>query len=147
MVRVMASGVFDLIHTGHIHYLQEAKRLGDELVVVVACDQTVRKQKHEPIMSAEERRKLVEALKPVDRAVIGREHDMLGIVEELQPDIIAMGYDQPLEGLAEKLKDRGITVRVVVCGEYNGDMNKTRKIIEKIKRRGELYVREKDRHR
>ncbi|MEE9489142.1 MAG: adenylyltransferase/cytidyltransferase family protein, partial [Thermoplasmata archaeon] len=49
MVRVMASGVFDLLHTGHLHYLEEAKKLGDELIVVVARDSTVRKEKHEPI--------------------------------------------------------------------------------------------------
>ena len=49
MVRVMAVGVFDLLHAGHLHYVEQAKSLGDELVVVVAHDDTVRKQKHEPI--------------------------------------------------------------------------------------------------
>lgn len=49
MVRVMATGVFDLIHPGHISYLEQAKALGDELIVIVACDKTVRSKKHEPI--------------------------------------------------------------------------------------------------
>ena len=49
MVRVMAVGVFDLLHAGHLHYVEQAKTLGDELVVVVAHDETVRKQKHEPV--------------------------------------------------------------------------------------------------
>jgi len=146
MARVMASGVFDLLHIGHIHYLEEARSYGDELVVVVACDETVRKKKHEPIMPAEERRRLVEALKMVDRAVIGYEDDFLRIVEELKPDIIALGYDQYFEGLEEKLRARGIEARVVRCGKYDGDLNKTRKIIEKIRKTKELYKNEENRH-
>lgn len=142
MVRVMASGVFDIIHTGHLQYLEEARTYGDELVVVVACDETVMRNKHEPIMPAEERRKLVEALKPVDSAVIGYAGDMFRIVEEIQPDVIALGYDQHVEGLEEQLKKRGISARVVRCGKYNGDLSKTRKIIEKIKRRSGLYEHE-----
>ncbi|MCJ2563189.1 MAG: adenylyltransferase/cytidyltransferase family protein, partial [Candidatus Thermoplasmatota archaeon] len=55
MVRVMASGVFDLLHTGHLHYLEEAKKLGDELIVVVARDSTVRKEKHDPITTEDVR--------------------------------------------------------------------------------------------
>jgi FAD synthetase len=49
MVRVMAVGIFDLLHAGHLHYVEQAKSLGDELIVVIAHDETVRKQKHEPV--------------------------------------------------------------------------------------------------
>ena len=146
MARVMASGVFDLLHIGHLHYLEEARSYGNELVVVVACDETVRKKKHEPIMPAEERRRLVEALQVVDKAVIGYEDDFLRIVEELKPDVIALGYDQYFEGLEEELKKRGIKARVVRCGKYDGDLNKTRKIIEKIRRAEGMYKNEENRH-
>ena len=122
------------------------KKYGDELIVVVACDETVRKKKHEPIMPAEERRKLVEALKPVDKAVIGYEDDFLRIVEEIKPDVIALGYDQHFEGLEEMLKKRGIKAKIVRCGKYDGDLNKTRKIIEKIRSMKELYKNEENRH-
>ena len=135
----MASGVFDLIHIGHLYYLEEAKKYGEELIVVIACDETVRKKKHEPIMPAEERRKLVESLKPVDKAVIGYEHDFLRIVEEIKPDIIALGYDQHFEELEKKLKERGIKAKIVRCGKYDGDLSKTRKIIEKIRNMKEVY--------
>ena len=145
MARVMASGVFDLLHIGHLYYLEEAKKYGDELIVVVACDETVRKKKHEPIMPAEERRRLVEALKPVDKAVVGYEDDFLKIVEEIKPDIIALGYDQHFEGLEEMLRKRGIKAKIVRCGKYDGDLNKTRKIIEKIRKMKELYKNEEDR--
>jgi len=146
MVRVMASGVFDIIHTGHLHYLEEAKSYGDELIVIVACDETVRKKKHEPIMPAEERRKLIEALKPVDKAIVGYEDDFFRVVEEINPDIIALGYDQHFEGLEEKLKKRGIKAKVIRCGKYDGDLNKTRKIIEKIYKKKGLYKNEENRH-
>ena len=146
MARVMASGVFDLLHIGHLYYLEEAKKYGDELIVVVACDETVRKKKHEPIMPAEERRRLVEALKPVDKAVVGYEDDFLKIVEEIKPDIIALGYDQHFEGLEEMLRKRGIKAKIVRCGKYDGDLNKTRKIIEKIRKMKELYKNEEDRN-
>ena len=146
MARVMASGVFDLLHIGHLYYLEEARKYGDELIVVVACDETVRRRKHEPIMPAEERRRLVEALKPVDKAVIGYEDDFLKIVEEIKPDVIALGYDQHFEGLEEMLKERGIEAKIVRCGKYDGDLNKTRKIIEKIRKMRELYKNEENRH-
>jgi len=133
MVRVMASGVFDLLHTGHLHYLQEAKKLGDELIVVVATDATVRQRKHNPVTPQNMRRELVAALKPVDCAVIGNDGDPLLIVEEAQPDIIALGYDQSFQDLAEKLKQRGIRAKIVRCSKYSGhDLNGTRKIIRKI---------------
>jgi len=133
MVRVMASGVFDLLHTGHLHYLEEAKKMGDELIVVVATDKTVQQQKHTPITPQNMRRELVAALKPVDRAVIGNDDDPLLIVEEIQPDIIALGYDQSFKGLQEKIHQRGLKAKIIRCTQYSGhDLNGTRKIIRKI---------------
>lgn len=133
MVRVMASGVFDLLHTGHLHYLQEAKKMGDELIVVVATDKTVRQKKHIPITPQNMRRELVAALKPVDNAVVGNDDDFFLIVEEIQPDIIALGYDQSFEDLQEKLRQRGLKAKIARCPHYRGhDLNGTRKIIRKI---------------
>ncbi|MCE5295861.1 MAG: FAD synthase [Euryarchaeota archaeon] len=134
MTRVMASGVFDILHSGHLHYLEEAKKLGDELVVVVATDSTVRRKKHEPITPERMRLELIQSLKPVDRAVLGREGDMLDIVLEIRPDIIAIGYDQRLdvEKIKSDLAKRGLNVDIVRLGEYSDDLNGTRKIIARI---------------
>ena len=135
MVRVMATGTFDLLHIGHLYYLEEAKKLGDELIVVIANDETVRKNKHNPVTPQEMRCKLVEALKPVDKAVIGYKDDFLKIVEEIKPDIIALGYDQDFdeEEIRNALKRRGLNVKIVRCSKYSGDdLNGTRKIIRKI---------------
>ncbi len=135
MVRVMASGVFDILHLGHVYYLTEAKKLGDELIVVVARDSTARKLKHQPIMSEEIRVKMVEALKPVDKAILGNEDDMYKTVMEIKPDIIALGYDQKFDEkeIAEKCRELGLNVKVVRISQFkDSDLNGTRKIIGKI---------------
>src|SRR5512137_364425 len=135
MVRVMATGVFDIIHLGHLHYLEESKRLGDELVVVVATDTTVRKRKHEPITPEKMRCELVASLKPVDKAVLGREGgDIFEIVKDLKPDIITLGYDQPFDqqNLEKELAKRGLEVKVVRMPHLDHDLDGTRKIISKI---------------
>ena len=75
-MRVMAVGVFDLLHAGHLHYLEQAKSLGNHLTVVVAHDDTVRIRKHEPVTNHDLRRRMVEGLKPVDDAIIGNSPDV-----------------------------------------------------------------------
>jgi FAD synthetase len=135
MVRVMATGVFDIIHLGHLHYLEESKKLGDELVVVVATDNTVRRRKHEPVTPAKMRLELVASLKPVDMAVLGKEGgDIFEIVRELKPDIITIGYDQPFEEqtLEKELEKRGLKVKVVRMPHLDHDLDGTRKIISRI---------------
>jgi FAD synthetase len=131
----MATGVFDIIHLGHLHYLEESKKLGDELVVVVATDTTVRKRKHEPITPEKMRCELVASLKPVDKAVLGREGgDIFEIVKDLRPDIITLGYDQPFDqkNLEKELAKRGLKVKVVRMPHLDHDLDGTRKIISKI---------------
>jgi len=149
MVRVMATGVFDILHPGHVFFLQEAKKLGDELVVVVARDSTVERLKHKPVMNEEIRRFMVESLKPVDRAVLGHEDDMYKTVEEVKPDIIVLGYDQKFseEEIEEECKKRGLKVKVVRLKKYGeSDLNGTRKIIFKIVDRvDDLYAKDRNR--
>jgi FAD synthetase len=136
MVKVMATGTFDLLHMGHIFYLKEAKKLGDTLIVVVATDATVRKLKHDPITPQEIRVSLIKELKMVDEAYLGHEDDMYAIVEELKPDIIALGFDQIHNETAIKneLKKRNLNVKVVRLPKYDGqsDLEGTRRIIQKV---------------
>jgi len=134
MVRVMATGVFDLLHPGHLFFLEEAKRLGDELVVVVARDQTARRLKHEPYVPEHIRRQMVEALKPVDRAILGSSTDIYQTVVDEKPDIIALGHDQ-LWNEAEVEREcarRGVPVKVVRLKVLPHDELATRRIVEKI---------------
>lgn len=139
LTRVMASGVFDLIHTGHISYLEQAKALGDELVVVVACDSTVRRRKHEPITPEDMRARIVGSLKPVDRAIVGRDGDMYETVREIDPDIIVLGFDQSFDPgeMQSRLAERGMGhIKVVRAGECADDLNATRRIVQRIRDMG-----------
>ena len=136
MVKVMATGTFDLLHMGHIYYLKEAKKLGDTLSVVVARDSTVRKLKHEPVNPEEIRLDLIKEVKVVDEAYLGYEDDMYAIVEEIKPDIIALGYDQihDEDTIKSELKKRKLTAKIVRLSEYKcgSDLDGTRRIIQKI---------------
>ncbi|HKV90736.1 MAG TPA: adenylyltransferase/cytidyltransferase family protein [Thermoplasmata archaeon] len=134
MARVMATGVFDLLHPGHVFFLSEARKLGDELVVVVARDRTARRLKQEPYVAEHLRREMVEALKPVDRAVLGSQTDIYETVVREKPEIIALGYNQQwnereIEGECAR---RGVPVKVVRLGAYPHNDLATRKIVERI---------------
>ena len=92
---IFAGGVFDIIHPGHIHTLNSAKKLGDVLVVVVATDKTAQKmKKRTPLHQQEERKNLVGSLTMVDLCLVGDEDDIFKTVNRVKPEIIALGYDQ-----------------------------------------------------
>jgi glycerol-3-phosphate cytidylyltransferase/FAD synthetase len=92
---VLAGGVFDIIHPGHIHTLDAAKALGDVLIVVIATDKTAEKMKKRfPLHNQDQRKMLVDALSVVDLSVVGHEGDIFKTVDFIQPQIIALGYDQ-----------------------------------------------------
>ena len=102
---VLAGGVFDIIHPGHIHTLNAAKALGDVLVVAIATDKTAQKmKKRSPLHNQELRCELVSCLSMVDKAVIGHEDDIFETVKEIKPSIIVLGYDQVHQ---EKFIDEG----------------------------------------
>ena len=143
---VLASGVFDLLHLGHVRFLEEAKKAGGknaELIVIVARDSTVEKRKdNKPIMSEDQRRALVESLKVVDEAILGYENFSIGeVVDKIKPDVIAVGYDQ--EGMANAVRKaiakKGLTIKIVKIGKFGEDeLNSSseikRKIIEEYRR-------------
>ena len=122
---VLASGAFDLLHYGHVYYLTNAKKAGGEnakLVVIVAKDKTVEKLKgNRPIIPEEQRRALVESLKVVDEAILGYENmDLLGVIEKVKPDVIALGYDE--ERIEKELKrliaEKGLSIKIVRIGRF-----------------------------
>ncbi len=130
----MATGVFDLLHPGHLYFLREARKLGDELWVVVARDRTARRFKHEPITPEDSRLELVGALKPVDRAVLGHEGNIYDILDEIRPDVIALGFDQVHDEnrILEECRKRGLSTKVVRLPKFEGDLDGTRKIVRKV---------------
>ena len=114
MKRVLATGTFDLLHPGHVLYLTKARSIGDELYVIVARDSMI-KHKPKPIISEEQRLVMVNALKIVDKAVLGSETDMFEPLREIKPDIVAIGYDQTYDTgeLEVNLKAHGFDAKVV----------------------------------
>jgi cytidyltransferase-like protein len=113
---VFAGGAFDIIHPGHVHTLSESKKLGDALIVSVARNSTVIKNKgREPVNDEKLRRELVQALRCVDLAILGSETNIFETVMKVRPNIIALGYDQKHNEklLVEESAKRGITVKVV----------------------------------
>ena len=140
MVRVMASGVFDILHTGHISYLEQAKAMGDELYVVVASDDTVRKRKHEPITPETMRVRIVSSLKPVDKAILGNSGgDIYSILDIVRPDIIVLGFDQTFDEkeLESDLRSKGFDIEVRRADKSGEDLEATRQIVRKIRERGQ----------
>ena len=136
-MRVMAVGVFDLLHAGHLHYLEQAKSLGNHLTVVVAHDDTVRIRKHEPVTNHDLRRRMVEGLKPVDEAIVGNSPDVsiYDILPKVNPDVIALGYDQ--EHAEDSIRNRLLelgheSIKVTRVEGLSDDLDGTRKIIARI---------------
>lgn len=145
---VLASGTFDLLHLGHVKYLEEAKKSGGKdarLMVIVARDKTVEKRKGvKPIMPEEHRRALVESLKVVDKAILGyEEFDMGKVIENIKPDVIALGYDADQSGIEARVRkaveEKGLPIHVVKIRRFGKpDLNSSLKIKRKIT---QLYKR------
>lgn len=137
---VLAFGTFDLIHPGHIFYLNEAKKLGNKLTVIVARGKNVEKIKgKKPICNEKTRLMLVKSLKPVDNALLGAANveNFFQTVKKINPAVIALGYDQnPCNEIAEKkLKELKIKAKIYRIKPFNEKRFKSSKLKEKIKKR------------
>ncbi|MCW4008304.1 MAG: FAD synthase [Candidatus Bathyarchaeota archaeon] len=137
---VLASGVFDLLHLGHVRFLEEAKKAGGkdaELIVIIARDSTVEKSKgRKPVMPENQRRALVESLKVVDEAVLGfEEFDVGDVIKRIKPDVIALGYDQlDMEKLVrDYINKHNLDIEVVRIGKFEEDaLDSSSKIRQRI---------------
>ena len=133
---VLTAGTYDIIHTGHLKTLEEAKKRGDILIVVVARDKTVEKIKgHLPIIPEKQRKTIVQSLKPVDLTILGSERDFLEPIERVDPDLIVLGRDQPVNKrkLERELRKRGLQCKVIRLRVWDSSpLAKTSKIIKKI---------------
>lgn len=139
---VLASGVFDLLHLGHVRFLEAAKKTGGpnaKLVVVVARDSTVEKKKGtKPVMPEYQRCALVASLKVVDQAILGHKNlDMAKVLEEIKPDIVALGYDSHISSLErsvdDAIKKEGLKIEVVKIAKFSSDeLDSSSKIKQRI---------------
>ena len=125
---VLATGAFDLLHYGHLKFLEEAKKAGGpgaRLFVIVARDRTVKNRKGmAPILSEDQRRVLVETLKPVEKAILGFEDLNMGyVITKLKPDIIAVGYDQEdiYSAVKSLIEQRLYKIKLVRISKFSSD--------------------------
>lgn len=133
---VFTNGCFDLLHPGHLRYLEKARALGDVLVVAVNSDSSVRKIKgeHRPILNEEERCELVAGFGCVDFVTVFCEETPLEIIRELVPDVLAKGGDWPLERIVGRDVVEGAGGKVVAIDFERG--YSTSEIISRIRRQG-----------
>lgn len=132
--RVVATGTFDILHPGHLFYLEESRKLGDELFVIVARDVNVKHKPH-PIVPEDQRLQMVAALKPVDHAMLGDETDMFLPIVTIQPGVITIGFNQMFdeEKLRIQLADRNLPAKIVRIGKFpDGELSSSRLIVERI---------------
>jgi FAD synthetase len=137
MTRVLATGVFNIIHPGHILFLEEAKKLGDELVVIVSSDKVAKQLKKGLILPQEQRAKVVGALKAVDKVFVGDESDTLKLLPIIRPDVIALGHDQKVdEGwLQDRLATMSLGSRVIrIKARLGGDFLSSSAIADRLKK-------------
>ena len=115
----LANGNFDLLHVGHVRYLQGAKDLGGKLVVAINSDDSVRALKGEgrPVMPEQERAEIVAALADVDAVVIFPELDVRAIIREIRPDIQAKGTDYTADSVPERDTVAEYGGRVEIVGD------------------------------
>ncbi|OIP30032.1 MAG: D-glycero-beta-D-manno-heptose 1-phosphate adenylyltransferase [Deltaproteobacteria bacterium CG_4_8_14_3_um_filter_43_13] len=129
---VFTNGCFDLIHVGHTRYLEEAKKLGDILIVAVNSDQSVMtiKGNKRPIIPEEERAEVLSALQCVDFVVIFHEPDPLNIISLLKPDVLVKGGDWSEDAIIGREVVESIGGKVVRIPEIKGASSSS--IIDKI---------------
>jgi len=134
---VVATGVFEILHPGHLQYLEDAKKLGDRLIVIVATDDIASRRKRRPVISEKQRLHMVRALKPVDDAILGGEGDMYDTIVKLAPDVLAIGPDQEFDEheIRRELEVRGLKTRVVRVRRYwDAGLHSSRIIVGLMKR-------------
>jgi FAD synthetase len=137
---VLATGAFDLLHYGHLSFLQEAKKVGGrnaKLIVIVARDKTVESRKgKKPIVPEDQRRALIEALKPVDDAMLGFEDmNYEAVIEKVKPDIIAIGHDQSdiKSSIEEVIKRKKLKIQVFQAKRFAvDDIDSSSKIKKRV---------------
>ncbi|WP_297889938.1 D-glycero-beta-D-manno-heptose 1-phosphate adenylyltransferase [Sulfurihydrogenibium sp.] len=130
---VFTNGCFDIIHAGHVDYLEKAKSLGDFLVVGLNSDESVKrlKGKDRPVNPQDQRKKVLSALKPVDLVVIFEEDTPERLIKEIKPDVLVKGGDWKIENIvgADFVKSYGGQVLTI---DFVYDIS-TSKIISKIR--------------
>jgi rfaE bifunctional protein nucleotidyltransferase chain/domain len=116
---VLANGIFDLLHVGHLRFLEAARLRGDVLVVALNSDASARALKgpRRPVQPLRERAELVAALRCVDYVTWFDELDLGATLRRLRPDVHAKGTDYSADGVPERAVDRELGIEIAICGD------------------------------
>jgi D-glycero-beta-D-manno-heptose 1-phosphate adenylyltransferase len=130
---VFANGCFDVLHVGHVRYLEAARAQGGILVVAVNSDASVRNLKGpgRPVLDEMARARLVAAVRAVDYVVIFREPSVAPLLEELRPDVHAKGTDYSVDTVPERATARELGIRVAIVGDPKN--HSTRALLESLR--------------
>ena len=128
MKTIICFGTFDVLHLGHLNYFQQAKKIADKLIVVIARDKNTKKKKL--LFTEKERLKLVQSLQIVDYAVLGSLTDQYKVIEKIKPEFILLGYDHQIteKSLTAVLKEKNLPVKVKRAKAYYPSRYKSSKI-------------------
>jgi len=131
---VLANGVFDLLHVGHVRYLQAARKEGDVLVVAINSDASTRAYKGpgRPVMTERARASVIAALAAVDYVIIFDDLDVNALLREFQPDVHAKGTDYTADTVPERELAALLGIRTAICGDPKD--HSTRDVIARIRR-------------
>jgi FAD synthetase len=132
--KVLIAGTFEILHPGHVYYMEQAWRLGRVTAVISRDVNAARIKGRNVIIPAENRARVVSSIYYVHKARLGYEDDMLRVVEEERPDVILLGSNQPFKEaeLQEKLRRRGLETQVLRASPYDCELCSTSKIIGRI---------------
>lgn len=130
---VLTNGCFDILHVGHVRYLEGARREGDVLVVAVNSDASERAIKDDgrPVLPQQARAELVAALGAVNYVVIFDEPNVEALLAELKPDVHAKGTDYTLETVPERETARRLGVRIAIVGDAK--QHSTRDLLRRLR--------------
>jgi FAD synthetase len=135
MMKILVGGTFDVLHEGHKYFLNEAKKQGDDLIVVVARDSHVKEFKGiTPHHSEVERVKAVQNTEIADEVVLGRQGSIFDILSDIKPDVVCLGYDQKVkeEALKAELLKRHVNAKVMRLAAFKPEIYKSSKIREQL---------------
>jgi FAD synthetase len=133
MKKVICFGTFDILHLGHLNYFEQAKKYGDYLIVVIARDETKKKQNKKLTFNEQERLDLVKNLEIVDEAVLGNLNDHFQVIRNQKPNIICLGYDQPIKEELLKEEFSNLKIKVVRAKAFQPEKYKSSLIKSSLK--------------
>lgn len=139
-VRVAVSGGFDPLHIGHVRYLQEAKALGDELIVIVNNDNWLQTKKGKNFMNEEDRKEIIKALACVDKVVItshardDKDRSVCKALAEIKPDIFANGGDRFGDNIPEAIFCKEHDIKMVFNVGKGGKMRSSSELLKEYRK-------------